>query len=169
MLIGGEHNIEQAFKKYNAAWRKLSLKLKAKPTTISWKVASKDDLFKNLEVLKNQTEQVHIGTVNDRFIASVVLTQPIHNMSIIKILERRAGSRDLLGLDSIDYLVENINASHEKIKDYGAVKESNAMHEWLSLRFGENKEFEAKFTDHLVLEVAIKELQLSINKINKGP
>jgi hypothetical protein len=70
-------------------------------------------------------------------------------------------------LDSIDYLVNNLNETYEFLEHAGVVKESNDNHSWLSLRFGKNKEFEAKFTDHLVLEVAIKELKIAIDKITK--
>jgi len=166
-LIGDRQTLEEALKKYDAAWQEINLNIRAKPTTISWKVAGKDDLFKNLEFLKDNTEQVHIGTVNNRFIASVALLNSVHGMYIIKILERRPGSHDPLGLDSIDYLVDDIDEAYTLIKDLGAVRENNEVHEWLSLRFGESKEFEAKITDHLVLEVAIKEMQMAVKKIMK--
>ena len=42
------------------------------------------------------------------------------------------------------------------------------MHEWVSVRFGENDEFEAKFTDHLVLDVAVKELNQATDSILKS-
>jgi len=168
MLVGGAQSLEESLRKYDAAWQRLNLKIDAKPTTISWKVASTADLFKNLEGISDNTEQVHIGTVNNRFIASVALLKPVHGMYIIKILERRPGSSDPLGLDSIDYLVDDINETYKLIKDLGTDKEDNEVHEWLSLRFGENKEFEAKITDHLVLAVAIKELKTAVNKIEKN-
>jgi hypothetical protein len=164
MLVGADRNLKDSLKRYDDAWKRSDLKIKAKPTTISWKVANKADLFKNLEILKDKTEQVHIGTVNERFIASVVLTKPVHGMFIIKILERRAGSYDPLGLDSIDYLVDDIETVYEQLKDLYITKESNEVHEWLSLRF-DDKKFEAKFTDHLVLDVAIKELKIAANRI----
>ena len=134
------------------------------PTTISWKVADKQTLFENLIRLAPATEQAHIATVNDRFIASIVLRDALHGMWLIKILERRTGSQDPLGLDSIDYLIESPNAAYDALrKASGGVleKEHNDMHAWLSLRFGDVGTYEAKFVDHIVLHVAQKEMAAS--------
>jgi len=155
---------------YNQAWRRL-VKDKGlnsfKATTLSVKVANKSELYKVLLDNEAGIEQVHIGTVNARYIASAVLKQPYRDLNILKILERRSDSTDPLGLDSLDYLVADINQTFKKLKAAGLpiVKEYNDVHVWLSLRFGDYDEFEAKFTDHLVLGVAIKELQMSIEKI----
>jgi hypothetical protein len=158
-----------ALQRYNLAWKALIKEYKlqdfadyAQATTVSWKVADKAKLFFNLESLGQYAEQMHVGTVNNRYIASVVLHKPLEaNIWLIKILERRAGSRDALGLDSIDYLVPDIEQTYTGLKAAGlyVVKEHNDKHAWLSLRFGRDDEFEAKFTDHLVLDVAQKELR----------
>jgi len=167
-LIGAENSLQKSLEDYEAAWRQLiednDLQVFADsvmPVTISWKVSDKKTLFENLEKLASQTEQVHIGTVNGRFIASIVLHEPVNGMQIVKVLERRAGSDDPLGLDSIDYLVENTDSAFDilsKVTNGTVQKEHNDMHEWLSLRFGEDAQYEAKFVDHLVLAVAQKEL-----------
>ena len=174
-LNGGQRNLEEMLKAYHVTWHEFiaenDLRViaeSATPSTISWKVADKKVLFENLENLVADTEQVHIGTVNGRFIASVVLCEPYMGMQIVKILERRAGSDDPLGLDSIDYLVENPKSAFDilsKAKNCVVQKESNDIHDWLSLRFGENQQFEAKFVDHLVLAVAQKELALREKEI----
>jgi hypothetical protein len=174
-LSGGQSTLDGSLEEYHAAWHKFitenDLQIfaeSATPTTISWKVADKKAMFENLESLASVTEQVHIGTVNGRFIASIVLHEPYRGMQIIKILERRADSSDPLGLDSIDYLVENPKSASDilgKAKNCVVQKESNDMHEWLSLRFGESQQFEAKFVDHLVLAVAQKELALREKEI----
>ncbi|HSW36840.1 MAG TPA: hypothetical protein VLG37_00535 [Candidatus Saccharimonadales bacterium] len=174
-LAGGRHSLEQALEEYHVAWHAFlnefnlsKLGQAFKPTTLSWKVADRKALFENLASLGGQTEQVHIGTVDNRFIASIVLKDSdVHGMKIIKILERRPGSSDPLGLDSIDYLVEDIDAAFHKLKAAKAHIEhqTNAMHDWLSLRFGQNNQYEAKLTDHLVLEVAIKELKSALDSL----
>ncbi|MGH7195912.1 MAG: endonuclease/exonuclease/phosphatase family protein [Candidatus Saccharimonadales bacterium] len=117
--------------------------------------------------LMPETEQVHIGTVNQRFIASVLLRQPVKDgIKIIKILERRAGSSDLLGLDSIDFIIKDLQQSYQTLRKAGAsvIEESNDMHNWLSLRFGAQK-YEAKLVDYVVLQVAVKELQAAIKDL----
>ncbi|MDB5169094.1 MAG: hypothetical protein JWO41_450 [Candidatus Saccharibacteria bacterium] len=166
-----------ALQRYKIAWRNLVQEYHledfeefAIPTTISWKVADKDHLYEALYNIRKETEQVHIGTVNDRFIASVVLKQPFEDdLWIIKVLERRVASKDALGLDSIDYLVPDLEQTYQGLKAAGlpVVKEHNDVHAWLSLRFGNNDQFEAKFTDHLVIAVAQKELKLDEDKILK--
>jgi hypothetical protein len=166
-----------ALQRYKIAWRKLVEEYKlddfteyAIPTTLSWKVGDKGHLYEDLYKIRKETEQVHIGTVNDRFIASVVLHEPLDaELWIIKILERRATSTDPLGLDSIDYLVPNLQQTYDGLKAAGlyVVKEHNDVHEWLSMRFGDNDQFEAKFTDHLVIQVAEKELKMSEDDILK--
>jgi hypothetical protein len=175
-LGGSPETLKKALEDYNAAWKAFlvvrhleTLEHTAVPNTISWKVADKADLFAVLESLKTDAEQMHVGTVNDRLIASVVLHKPYDGMSIVKILERRPGSDDPLGLDSLDYMVKDPEHTYELLKDAEAhiVKESNEVHDWLSLRFGKNLEFEAKFVDHLVLAVAIKEMEIAQTKLLK--
>jgi hypothetical protein len=173
-LSGGETSLAEALNDYEDAWARFLSAYKlddflelVTPTTISWKVADKAELFKNLEQLGDLTEQVHIGTVNDRFIASVLLYKPVKSMQIVKILERRTSSEDALGLDSIDYFVKDNEVIYKMLKKAEAniVKDHNSMHDWLSLRFGEDNRYEAKFTTHLVLEVGIKELRLATDQL----
>ena len=137
------------------------------PTTCSVKVDSKHLLYQILEGNSDIIEQMHVGTVNDRYIASAALTVPHYGLPILKILERRPGSSDPIGLDSIDYLYADLDKAFELLQAAGlpVEKENNDMHAWLSLRFGENKQFEAKITDHIVLEVAVKEMKLQIEQI----
>ncbi len=176
-LEQGGLNLVGALQRYNLAWSALVSEYQledftefAKATTVSWKVADKTKLFFNLQSLAEDTEQLHVGTVNNRFIACVVLHKPLEaNILILKILERRAGSKDPLGLDSVDYLVPDVEKTYSGLKAAGlyVVKESNDMHSWLSLRFGKDDEFEAKFTDNLVIKVAQDELKLTEEKILK--
>lgn len=168
MLSGGTTAPGIALGDYRVAWKAFLvvhhldvLEHVAVPTTLSWKVADKTELFTSLMALGAAVEQTHIGTVNGRFIASAVLHEPYEGFAIIKLLERRAGSNDPLGLDSIDYLVKDVEAIYQLLKAAGAhvKREHNDMHAWLSLRFGTRLEYEAKFTDHLVLAVAVKEME----------
>jgi hypothetical protein len=174
-LSGGRNSLDHMLDAYDTAWQDFiaanslqSFIESALATTIGWKVDSQKALFENLEQLAGGSEQMHIGTVNNRFIATVVLIKPFREMRLIKILVRRSGSNDPLGLDSIDYLVENLTAVSEQLAKSNSCtlqKDHNDLHSWLSLRFGTNREFEAKFTDHLVLEVAQKEMALSEKEI----
>ena len=165
---GSSQSLTVALTEYHAAWNAFRvihhldiLERLAVPTTIGWKVADAKTLYANLAALATVTEQAHIGVVNQRLIASVLLNDDFESMRIIKLLQRRPQSSDRLGLDHIDYLVTDMLKIHMVLKEAGAHVnlENNDMHEWLSLRFGGKLEFEAKFVDHLVLDVAIRELQ----------
>jgi hypothetical protein len=177
VLSGGTEAVGHALTDYQTAWKAFIIvhhlelfDTQITATTLSWKVADKTELFADLQSVAGITEQVHIGTVNSRYIASCVLTEPIQNqLWILKILERRYGSDDPLGLDSIDFLVADTEVTFKTLQAAQAnvVKESNDMHDWLSLHFGKNNEFEAKFTNHLVTEVGIKELKLASDELRK--
>jgi hypothetical protein len=135
----------------------------SQPTAIGWKVADLKEFMKALEqLLASNTEQVHIGRVNDRYIASIVFqTSVAAGVKVIKLMQRRASSSDLLGLDHLDFTVGNLTAAKTELKSAQVPFEtqSNDAHEWLSLRFGEGQSREAKFVDHSVLDVCIAELQ----------
>lgn len=170
----GMESVVKALHEYEAAWKAFlvvhhlePLSQLAKPTTLSWKVADKIELYRNLAENAGQIEQVHIGTVNGRYIASCALHETFEGLPILKILERRPGSDDPLGLDSLDYLVKDEEEVFQLVKAAGGAieKQSNEVHAWLSLRFGDKKQYEAKFTDHLVLEVGMKELQMSVDAL----
>lgn len=167
-LGGSSETLAKAFDEYQTAWKAFLvinnleiLEHQARPTALGWKVADKPALYADLAAISNMTTQVHIGTVNQRQIASAVLAEPYAGIPIIKILERRAGALDPLGLDHIDFLVDNPDQINEMLQAVGARIEHqhNHAHTWLSLRFGKNFEYEAKFVDHSVLDVCIKELQ----------
>lgn len=107
LWIGAD--ILQALTAYKSAWNILIKENKLEqldrtiiPTTLSLKVADKNRLFQQLQSVVDQIDQLHIGTVNNRFIASIFLTTTIEGLPILKILERRPGSDDPLGLDSLD-------------------------------------------------------------------
>jgi hypothetical protein len=169
-LSGGTVSVSQALKDYSTAWKSFlvvhhieSIEQYIVATTLGWKVADKTELFANLGAVAGISEQTHIGTVNDRFIASVILTTPVEaELHILKILERRVGSSDPLGLDSIDFVCKDVKQVRDILQAAHAniIDEHNDMHAWLSLRFGKDSQFEAKFTEQLVLDVAIRELQI---------
>jgi hypothetical protein len=97
ILSGSSELLEATLNDYKSAWNDFliahqltPLQGVAIPTTVSWKVADKAELFANLQASAAYTEQVHIGTVNDRYISSSVLNEPLHgNLWLLKILERR--------------------------------------------------------------------------------
>lgn len=173
-LGGSTESLTRALDEYTAAWKAFLvvhnldvLSHMTVPVTLSWKVADTEAMFANLQALAPFTTQAHIGTVNKRFIASVVLCTDVAGMHIVKILVRRPGSADALGLDSIDYIVKDMSEIKQLLTAAGANlrSEHNDMHSWLSLRFGKSLEFEAKFVEDLVLEVAVREMEQTADRL----
>lgn len=134
--------------------------LGVEPHAFGWKVANVQEFNKTLgSILTIGIQQLHVGVVNERYIASVVLNEAIEGMVIVKLMQRRAGSDDALGLDHVDFITTNIQSAVGELKEVdelSVVHESNDAHEWVSVRFGER---EAKLVDHSVLDLCISELQ----------
>jgi len=169
-LTGGTESLETELTEYLAAWHKFKMEhmlteadFDPIATTISWKVAEKATLFENLYQIGDAVEQTHVGTVNGRFIASSVLHAPYQGMRLLKIMERRSGSSDRLGLDGLDFYVSDMGQVKTLLQKTGSAVQAEQydMHRWLSLRFGSENQYEAKFVDHLVLRVAIEELEVT--------
>ncbi len=133
------------------------------PTAVGWKVADLAAFSETMNGLLTLSNQFHVGTVNDRLIGSFILKQPLETegIRIIKVLQRRPDSTDELGLDHIDFYVNDLGGAKEALRSVKAnwQIESNDVHEWISVRFGEVLEYEAKFIDHTVLRAGIEEMK----------
>jgi len=133
-----------------------------KPTTIGWKTTDISEFNATLSgyLADSSVTQCHIGFVDQRYIASIVFKEPIYtNVRILKLMQRRPNSTDPVGLDHADFAVDNLGQIEALLKKNPALKwshESNEVHGWISVWFNDT---EAKFVDHLVLDVGVKELQ----------
>jgi hypothetical protein len=142
------------------------------PSTIAWKVtdinAFCDDLSGFLS--HKQISQCHIGFVDKRYIASIVFKQPIYqNIHILKLMQRRPQSTDPIGLDHADFIVDNFSEfvaelTKQKVPEWSL--ESNEIHGWISVWFNNT---EAKYVDHIVLDVGVKELQEITQQLGYEP
>lgn len=156
-------------------WNEFRLKYKLSdfiPTTVGYKVAdinNFNDILNQL-LVDGSASQLHIGSVNKRYIASVVLTKPLFNkIQILKLMQRRPDSEDPVGLDHLDFYVENLTDTEKEFKSLnlsGWNWESNDAHKWISLRF---YGLEAKFVDHLVLDVGVSEMNQASKKLGYKP
>lgn len=173
-LSGGREPLGVMLEEYQAAWKAFIVvnhlepfDRAVTPVALSWKVEHKVSLYANLRGLGGKASQIYIGTFNDRFIATALLHEPYEQMPLIKIMELRAGAHDVLGLGSIDYRVTDLDKTYDILKTAGAkvARDHNQSHAWLSLRFGKTHEYEAKFIDHSLLDVAIAELQSAKEKL----
>jgi len=139
------------------------------PTALGWKVADRARFNQLLTGLSDRADQAHIGTVDGRKIASIVMTKPMQgDIYIVKLMQRRPGSDDPPGLDHVDFLLPESIEETAKLLDKAKIHytpQANELHHWLSLRFGEDGRYEAKLLDHLVLEVGVAELQFAAKQI----
>jgi hypothetical protein len=140
-----------------------------KPTAVGFKVADLAEFKSTVDGLLDLSEQLHVGTVNDRFIGTFVLKNPLDTayIRLIKILQRRPGSDDPLGLDHIDFFIKDISAAEQCLATARAnwEHESNEVHQWLSVRFGEDLQYEAKLLNHTSLSAGITEMKLAEDDI----
>jgi hypothetical protein len=130
-----------------------------RPIHVGWKVASEATVAKLVAELLPESDQVHVGTVDDRKIALLALHQPLEQVPILQIMQRRPGSADALGLDHVAFHYDDLVELQEVLEasPYKWERQSNTGHSWLSLWFGERQR-EVKFFDHTSLDVAAREL-----------
>lgn len=163
------------FDEYNAAletyeqkWQKLvadrqnqSFFEALKPTSIGWKVADLQEFNERFMALRDQSDQVHMGWINERWLATFHLKDEslASGITLVKLMQRRPGSTDAAGLDHLDYFIptdDDAKAVLAAEPDIQWTEERNGEHcKWLSVWFDGA---EAKLRRDTVLEVCADEL-----------
>lgn len=161
--------------KYFAKWDEYVARMglyaiaeKMKPVAVGWKVADRMDYRRTLGILENYSQQLHTITINKRKYGTVVLEEPlIRGISIIKLIERRPGSRDALGLDHVDFYLPLIEGIAEMLERGEANwrRQGSETYKRLSVRFGPESLYEAKIIDHTILEICADELEGASKKM----
>ncbi len=131
-----------------------------KPTAVAWKVLNRAEFDDRVTSLRELSSQIHFGWVNERWLVTFYLKEEClsGNVRIIKLMERRPGSTDPIGLDHVDFLLPKGDAKPilSKEKDIRWTEEKNGDHcEWLSVWFDGT---EAKLRSDTVLQVCSDEL-----------
>jgi len=127
-------------------------------TAIGWKTQDRAELLQRLDALRDMCDQIHFGWVNERWIISLHLKDLAlpHDVRIIKLMERRPGSTDTIGLDHIDFYAPNAADTLDEAIDIQWSKEMSGSHcKWISIWFAET---EAKLRGDTVLQVCADEL-----------
>ena len=155
-----------ALKEYEAKWRALvaerndiSFFEKLKPTSVAWKTVDLADYDAKMAELRDACDQIFVVWMNERWIAKLHLkdtTLPM-NLRIIKLMQRRPGSTDAVGLDHVDFYTPNGAAIESTLKNEPHIKwnyeKNNA--EWYSVWFAGG---EAKIRDDTICSVCADEL-----------
>ncbi len=133
-----------------------------RPTAIGWKTQDLAEFDRMFTELRQQCDQVHLGWVNDRWLASMHLKDARlkGGIEIIKLMQRRPGSTDPVGLDHVDFLCSDSSEAKKVLAQEQGLnwtEETNNPHcSWLSIWFDNT---EAKLRDNTVLDVCIAELR----------
>lgn len=133
-----------------------------KPTSVGWKTTDAREFNRLFLELRDHCDQIHLGWVNERWLASLHLkdTALPGGITIIKLMQRRPGSSDPVGLDHLDFHAnseDGIKSVLADEPDLSAAEESNnPLCHWHSIRFDG---LEAKLRSGTVLDVCIAELK----------
>ncbi len=141
-----------------------------KPTAVGWKVADAAEYERLRGELHEQCDKIIETWMNGRWIAKLHLrdTKLDGGIEIIKLMQRRPGSDDALGLDHADFYCANMTKAEEVLQSEPQLKwthEDNdvvAGYSWISIWFAGT---EAKLKTGTVLDIVMAELQEMNDKI----
>lgn len=159
--------LDRAIEKYRTEWQKLvenahdkDFFLQPKPTSVGWKVEDLADFDTRFAALRDHAEQIHFGWVNERWIVTLYMKKPLPwGLRAVKLMQRRPGSTDAIGLDHVDFLIpKNVDAKLKLQAEPNLEwsEEKNGAHcKWLSVWFAGS---EAKLRSDTVLQVCANEM-----------
>lgn len=161
---------------YVAKWKKLLAGRRnkrffeqLKPTAIGWKTVDFADFQARFHELRDQCDQIHMGWLNERWLATMHLKDGKKlglGIEIIKLMQRRPGSSDATKLDHVDFLIpENVDAPPILAAESGlnwTDEENGKFCKWISIWFDDT---EAKLRTDTTVSVAIAELQAIDKKV----
>lgn len=161
--------LTESLQGYRNKWEALAAEnpnlmlLELKPDAMGWKVANETEYLGWCNELRGSCDKVIETWMNDRWIAKMILRKPLElsGIRIIKIMQRRPGSDDALGMDHMDFYVPDMQKFETLLKAQEHVKWSwetnNAVdnYKWLSIWFDGT---EAKLKSYTVLDLVQQEL-----------
>lgn len=140
------------------------------PTAIGWKFVDRNEVMQRFDEIRDQCEQVHFGWINERWVICVYLKEKTlpGGIKVIKLMERRPGSTDPIGLDHVDFY-DPVNDARAKVSQETDLKwdeETNGKHcKWISVWFEQG---EAKLRNDTVLKVCADEMLEYEQRILEG-
>lgn len=170
--------LNESLQVYNQKWDTLVAERKnmqffdeLKPTAVGWKTEDRAEYSRLIAELHDQADLIVEKWMNGRWIAKVHLKELklTNSVEIVKIMERRPGSTDAVGLDHIDFYSQaELARSREVLSTEPNLKwteESNDVlegYDWLSVWFDGT---EAKIKSDTVLDIVVAELNELNSKI----
>ena len=172
--------LNTAIAQYQSKWQALVANRKdtaffesLRPTSVAWKTIDLADFEKRYEELRDLSDQIHSGWVNERWLATFHLKEATLPLGItgIKLMQRRPASSDATGLDHLDFYFKPDTGQSGKTvlrqePELEWTEEKNGEHcKWLSLWFADT---EAKLRTDTVLDVCAQELKDVERQILEG-
>lgn len=81
---------------------------------VVWKMADAAELQRRFDELRDRCDQIHFGWLNERWLVTMHLKDSSlsKGISIVKLMQRRPGSEDAVGLDHIGFFsLGNVHAT----------------------------------------------------------
>lgn len=163
--------LPQALDGYNKKWQALlagrtnqPFFTNLKPVAIGWKVDTDDAYAAAYQLLRPQCDTIVETWMNGRWIAKLHLKNSTlaGGVQIIKLMQRRPGSDDALGLDHVDFYspavkdAETILSKEPGLQWSHETNDAIEAYGWLSVWFDGT---EAKLKSSTVLDIVIQELR----------
>ena len=163
--------IQVAVEDYQKKWadfvsqrRDESFFTRLKPVAVGWKVADQAEYGRLYNELRDVCDKTVETWMNERWVAKLHLKQSTlpAGIEIIKLMQRRPGSRDSVGLDHLDFYspaaadAEKILKSEKSVKWTLETHDVTDNYQWLSIWFAGT---EAKLKPYTVIDLVVRELQ----------
>lgn len=161
--------LNTAITEYQGKWERLvasrtnkSFFEQFRPTAVAWKTEDLADFDARLASLRDQSDQVHLAWLSERWLGTINLrdTKLTNGLSVVKLMQRRPGSTDAVGLDHLDFYSTADTATTKEVleqeSDLNWTQEMEGDHcKWISVWF---EGTEAKLRTNTVLEVCAAEM-----------
>ena len=169
------NELNTALQEYDGKWQTLvaARKDKAffaalKPVAVGWKTEDRVEYDKLVAELHDQADQIVETWMNGRWIAKLHLkdTALANGVTILKIMQRRPGSEDAVGLDHVDFYSSDVVDAEPILKqepNLNWTRENNDViegYDWISVWFDGA---EAKLKSNTVLDI----VQAELHELNK--
>ena len=163
--------IQAAYETYDRKWQTLVASRQnkqffeeLKPVALGWKVADEAAYKSAVAELHGAADKIIETWMNERWVAKIHLKEQAvgDKIQIVKIMQRRPGSDDALGLDHVDFYSPAVTKAPDLLgaeKDLKWSTENNdiiAGYDWISIWFDGT---EAKLKHDTVLDIICLELK----------
>lgn len=133
----------------------------ARAHAVGWKTVDLADFDNRFNELRDNSEQIHLVWLNERWIATMILhdIQLSWGIRVVKLMQRRPHSTDAVGLDHVDFFAPDFGDASIMGKLEPELKwtdEANGSCKWTSLWFNGG---EAKMRRESVIDVSIAEMR----------